>query len=393
MNVRWLVPAVFALGACSSAGNPTPYSTGPGGINAHLTLWHGYHAGGGEEAALLQVMNSILAVNPNLKVDVVNVPYDNIFTSWEQQVKAGAGPDLFVAPNDSFGGEVRGQFLADITANLDGKLTGVNPLAVAGMTYNGHLYGVPMTVKAVAMYYNKSKVATPPTTTDQLKQMVTSGTKAIIEQNAFHPYGFWGAFGGSILDSNGRCAATANTGVADALQYILDLRNAGATLSKDGAATDSAFQLGNADMILNGPWVLADYRAALGANLGVAPMPAATAAAQPLVGVDGWYVNPNSTNKAAAVELALLLSNADAQKTYAQLSGDPPIRTDVTVSDPLVSAFQNLSGLPRPQSTNFGNYWGPFGTAIDSVLDTTSPVAPTTAVQTACAAMDKANGF
>jgi arabinogalactan oligomer/maltooligosaccharide transport system substrate-binding protein len=393
MKVTRLVWGLFALCACGGGnGTKTPYVDNTG-LNAHLTLWHGYHAGGQEEAALTQVMTSVRAANPNLTVDVVNIDYDHLFTSWEQQVKAGGGPDLFVAPNDNLGAEVRGQYLADVTANLDGKLTAMSQLAIAGMTYDSHLYGVPMNIKAVALYYNKSKVATPPTTTDQLKQLVLGGAKLIVPQNPFHPYGFWGAFGGSILSSDGHCAAVANSGVADALQYLVDLSTAGALLSKDGAATDSAFQLGQADMILNGPWVLGDYRAALGDNLGVVALPAASASALPLVGVDGWYFNPNSTNKAAAVELALLLASTDAQKAYAEMAGDPPVRTDVQVNDPLVTVFSSLAGLPRPQSAQFGNYWGPFGTAIDSVLDPTTPVAPATAVQTACAAMDSSNGY
>jgi arabinogalactan oligomer/maltooligosaccharide transport system substrate-binding protein len=393
MKAMWLVSMVLAVSACGNGSDNTKPDMASGGISGNLTLWHGYHAGGQEEAALTQVMTTILAANPNLEVNVVNIDYDHLFNSWEQQVQAGGGPDLFVAPNDNLGAEVRNQYLADVTANLDGRLAAVSPLAVAGMTYGGHIYGVPMTAKAVALYYNKSKVPTPPTTTDELKQLVANGAKLIVPQNPYHPFGFWGAFGGAVLDSTGKCTATQNGGVANALQYLVDLRAAGAILSKDGAATDTAFQSGNADMILNGPWVLGDYRAALGDKLGVVSLPSGTAPAQPLVGVDGWYFNPNSTNKAAAVELALLLSNAESQKVFGALAGDPPVRTDVQVSDALVTGFQNLSGMPRPQTDKFGNYWGPFGTAIDSVLDTTAPVAPATAAQTACAAMDQANGF
>lgn len=390
---KWLVSLVLVISACGDGtGDKTP-DMASGGISASLTLWHGYHAGGQEEAAFTQVMTTILAANPLLKVNVVNIDFDHLFTSWEQQVMAGGGPDLFVAPNDTLGGEVRTQAIADVTANLDGKLGSVSPLSVAGMTYDGHLYGVPMAVKAVALYYNKSKVATPPTTTSALKQMVANGAKLVVPQNAYHPFGFWGAFGGAVIDSTGKCAAMQNSGVTDAMQYLVDLQTAGATFMKDGGTADTAFESGNADMIINGPWVLGDYRAALGSNLGVVPLPSGTAAAQPLVGVDGWYFNPNSTNKTAAVELALLLSTADAQKVYATVAGDPPVRTDVQVSDALVTAFQNLSGMPRPQSAKFANYWGPYGTAIDSVLSTTSPVAPATAVQTACGAMDTANGF
>jgi arabinogalactan oligomer / maltooligosaccharide transport system substrate-binding protein len=386
--------AALAMVACQSAGNNNDMpDMASGGITASLTLWNDYHAGGQEEAAFNQVLANILSANPRLHVNVVNIDFDHVYQTWEQQVGAGGGPDLFVAPNDNFGDEVRKNVLADITNEVSGQLGSVSQLAMAGMTYQNKVYGVPVVIKAVGLYYNKSKITTPPTTTDSLQAMVAGGKKLVIPANAYHPFGFWAAFGGSILDDSGRCAATQNSGVQDALQWFVDMQGAGTQFMTDGNAADTAFETGATDMIVNGPWVLGDYRAALGANLGVVPLPQKFSSPEPLVGIDGWYVNPNSSNKAAAVQLALLLTNADAQKIYAAVAGDPPIRTDVQVSDELVAAFAGLTGLPRPQSTQFGNYWGPFGTAITSVLSTTAPVSPATATQTACTAMNQANGL
>ena len=48
------------------------------------------------------------------------------------------------------------------------------------------------------------------------------------------------------------------------------------------------------------------------------------------------------------------------------------------------------AGFPRPQSKEFGNYWGPFGTAINQVLD--GDIDPAVAVKTATDAMNAANG-
>ena len=113
--------------------------------------------------------------------------------------------------------------------------------------------------------------------------------------------------------------------------------------------------------------------------------------AGPLTGVDGWYINQSAKNVDGAIALALALTNADSQKVYADVAGDVPVRTDVTVSDPLVKAFSDASatGFARPQSVEFGNYWTPFGDAVTKIVEGKS--TPQAGIAEACAAMNKAN--
>ena len=73
-------------------------------------------------------------------------------------------------------------------------------------------------------------------------------------------------------------------------------------------------------------------------------------------------------------------------------AGDPPPRTDVSVADPLVKAFADAAaaGFPRPQSKEFGNWWGPFGDMVTAVMG--GATDPTAGVASACQAMNAANG-
>ena len=107
-------------------------------------------------------------------------------------------------------------------------------------------------------------------------------------------------------------------------------------------------------MIINGPWVLGDYKKDLGDKLGVAPMPAGPkGAATPLAGVDYWYINPNATpeQQKLATGAALYLFGPDGAQIYADVAGDPMVATGVTAKDPLVTAFAQAAaaGFPRPQ--------------------------------------------
>ena len=126
----------------------------------------------------------------------------------------------------------------------------------------------------------------------------------------------------------------------------------------------------------------------------VASIPAGTAAANPFTGTDGWYINPNSKNQAAAVDVALYIFGKEGLAAYADTAtgpGDPPARTDVTMSDPLVKAFADAAsgGFPRPQSAEFGNFWGPFGDAVTASVE--GQAKPADAVATACQKMNQAN--
>jgi arabinogalactan oligomer/maltooligosaccharide transport system substrate-binding protein len=325
---------------------------------------------------------------------VLQVPFDQIFNKWQVEVAAGGGPDMFVAPNDDLGNWVRGDLVANLDEYLAGKLDGVSDTGVAGMKVDGSLYGVPESAKAVALYYNKSLVDTPPATTDELLQMVQDGTSMSFFIGAYHQFGWSGSFGGELLDDSGMCIADQG-GWAEALQYMLDLQDAGATFDADYGVAEAGFRAGEVAFFVNGPWALADYKADLGDDLGVALIPAGPNGdlANPLNGIDGFYVNPNSEHQAEAVDLALFLTSGESAQIYTDSAGHVPIRSSVNASDPLVATFAEASanGYPRPQSEQFANYWTPFGDMFTKVIQ--GGEDPTAAVEEACSGMNTANGF
>jgi len=383
-------PTAPAAATPTTAPSPTPAP------KTKLTIWHAYHTGGSEEQALTQILENYQQKNPNVEVQVLAIPFDQIFTKWETEVAAGGGPDMFTAPNDQLGKEVRAGLIAPLDDLLKGKLENVAPIGIQGMQVGGKIYGVPGIVKAVALYYNKSTVPEPPKTTDDLLNLVKAGKKLVLYAGgaaAYFHFGWYSAFGGQLADPQGRCIADKG-GVAEALQFLLDLKAAGAQFESDLSKGATLFRQGKADMIVDGPWMLGDYKKDLGDKLGVVPLPAGPKGpANPLTGVDGWYINPNSKNKEAAVALALYIFGPEGLKIYADVAGDPPVRTDVQVTDPLVKTFAEAAaaGFPRPQEAWFDNYWGPFGDMFTAVLE--GKAKPADAVAKACADMNKANKF
>jgi arabinogalactan oligomer/maltooligosaccharide transport system substrate-binding protein len=393
-----LEPAAAVAEACAAMNKASGKSTEAPAedLSGEITLWNAYGTGGAEEKALTEALVAMNAKYPDLKVNVLQIPFDQIFNKWETEVAAGGGPDMFTAPNDNTGNQIRAGLLADITELLKGKDGAFPASSFEGATIDGKRYGVPGIIKAVALYYNTSTVPTPPRTADELMDLVKSGKKIAINQNNYHNFGWLtGAFGGTLMDADGKCVADQTPGMADALQYMKDLKAAGANFETDGGKADTLFRQGDVDMIINGPWMLGDYKKDLGDKLGVAPMPGGPGgAATPLAGVDYWYVNPNVTpeQQKLAVGAGLYLFGPDGAQIYADTAGSPMVATGVSAKDPLVTAFAQAaaSGFPRPQSVEFGNWWGPFGDAVTKVME--GQLEPAAAVKEACAAMNKASG-
>jgi len=355
--VSVLVIATMMLTACG--GGTT------GGDKVEVTFWHAYGTGSAEEVALAKVLESAAIDLPQYKINVLQVPFNDIFNKYRTDVAAGGGPDMFIAPNDDLGNDARAGLIADITELAKGKLGNYTPLSVEGMSLEGKLYGIPESLKAVVFWYNKDLLPTPPATTDELMALMEGGTEVSISFGCYHHFGWFGAYGGKIFDENWKVVADQGTGVSDAVAYLNDVYQISKAEGwpKNDSDGLAPFSEGKAVAITNGNWAMGDYKKALGDKLGVAPLPAGPAGpATPFLGVDGFYFNPNSANMNAALEVALYLTGQKAQQIMMDEAGHVPANTQVAVTDPLIksllAAFEN--GYVRPQVTQLGLYWSNF---------------------------------
>jgi len=348
--------------APTAAPTEAPTTAAP----VEVTFWHAYGTGSAEEVALSKLLEQAAIDMPDVKINVLQVPFNDIYNKYRTDVAAGAGPDMFLAPNDSLGDDARAGLIADITDLLAGKLDGVNQLGIDGMTVDGKIYGVPESLKAVAFWYNTSLLATPPATTDELLTLMKDGTPISISYGCYHDFGFFGAFGGKIFDENWKVVADQGTGVVDAMNYLkslYDISKANGWPKNDSEGL-APFTEGKMAAITNGNWALGDYKNALGDKLAVTSLPVGPAGpSTPFLGVDGFFFNPNSMVQEAALEVALYLSNAKSQLVMMNEAGHVPVRTDVEITDPLiqglVDAF-NAGATIRPQVPQLGLYWSNF---------------------------------
>lgn len=397
------IAAVACGGGTSTAPSSEP-STGASsepsqaaGLEGTLTLWHAYGSSGGaaEFNAFQKALKAVTDANPKLNISVVQQDFGSLYTNFENESGAGGGPDMFIGPNDSLGNEARGGYLVDLTGKIDDVLAASSEVSVAGSKVGDAVYMVPESLKAVAMYYDSAVVTDPPTTTEELLAYVKDGGKVGLITGAYFGWGFYSAFGGAIFAADGACAATENSGVADAIAYVKELRDAGALVDPDYGKVNDAFLNKDIDIMLNGNWVLGDYKTARSA-LAVASVPEGPGGpAKTMTGVDGWYINAASANQDLAIAVASALVSAASQQVMVDDAGHVPANTSVTSSDELVAAFTTAisAGDARPQGPEMGNYWGPFGDAWNKAIPADGSAGSDSAaeVETACGLMDDAN--
>ena len=367
----------------------------PEGINGTVTLWYSYPPGSADENALLMVIQNIEAENSGLHVAASSRSSSGDYIEeYKAAALAGAGPDIFLSDSGQLKTLVNSGTVLGLDSAVSNSLNGMKQYALDALTLDGTLYGLPESAEAVALYYNESMVPDPPTSTDDLILLVKKGQMVEIPSySAYFLYGFWSAFGGQLMDENGRCIADQG-GFVPTMQYWQNLKKAGANIRAEYSQAMDRFKVGETAMIINGPWMLSDFETALGADLGVALLPAGPAgASRPLTSIRAFFVNPDASDPGNAVELALYLTSQEAAQIFTDKARHIPVRNDVYASDPLIETFSLAAalGTPFPTNAQMVGYWGPFDELFTDVLS--GGMTPEDGVQRACGAMNAANGM
>ena len=153
-----------AAGQWSGTASAAPSTAAA--LTGTLTIWEAYGASGtSEKDAFDKIVANVKTANPGLTVTVTDVPFNNLFTNFETQAAAGAGPDMYIAPNDSLPSEARDGLLVDVSDladTLKAAPYNTSDVAINASTVDGKLYEIPESMKAVELFYDKSVLTTPP---------------------------------------------------------------------------------------------------------------------------------------------------------------------------------------------------------------------------------------
>lgn len=365
-----------------------------GGVE--LSVWHSFAAESKEEAAFRAHITAFEAANPGVMVDVTGVPFAEADRQFMIAAQGGEAPDLVRLSSDQLGkiGDVRvsGQpLLEDLRPHLTpNERSSFDVRALHAMRYEGALLGLPASQDCLSLFYNPllfdaAGVGYPDAswTHEDLLQAAMDLTAGDVQglampvKDAYWWFGFQAGFGGALFDANGTPTLDSN-GSAEAMRWVVGLEQVHGVVLQ-GTQSESMktqFLSSKAAMIVDGPWNWATYEAGripvqqtLLPTVGIDGDRIA-----PLVTYKGWSVAKQSEEKVWATKLALHLSSAEVQRTFALETYTLPTHVEVyddpaVVEDPVLSGFleQLMVGTPAPTTRGMALVYDPLVSAFENV--------------------------
>lgn len=356
-----LVVGLLLAAGCGSDGK----DSGDGGV-VELSLWTGFT--GPDRPAYEALVKQFNDTHPKIKVTMDVQPWDAIAQKLPGAWATGQGPDL-ATPNFDPGvlfNYVKTNSLLPLDEAVgtgDTKLNkDVFPAAVnTAFTIDGKLYAAPANMATLVLYYNKAMLTAAnvaePKTADEFVAAAKALTKVTGGKVTQHGISLadhatiqmWPILqwmnGGDIVDASG-CAVIDQPASVQALTTWADLvaKDKVSPVGQTGADADTLFAAKKAAMEINGPWAAAGFKAA-GIDLGIAAIPVGPGGPVTLASTVPLAVGKSTKHKAQAFEFLSWWTGKTAQGSFAEASGFPAVRTDVTVTNPIVAPF--AAGLPN----------------------------------------------
>ncbi|MDH3306841.1 MAG: extracellular solute-binding protein [Acidimicrobiia bacterium] len=335
------------------------------GLTGTVTLWHGWTEA--EIGSLNDVIAGFKAIYPDVTVNVLFTPFDDLQNKVETSWGTGEGPTVVIGATDWAPAFLAADFIWDLKGLVsDDVVAGLNSAAVDAVTYDGMYAGLPQTLKGVVMYRNAALVSEAPQT---LEDVIAAGNGSLERGFFFSMAHLLTACDGSIADADGNPTFDDAAGVCWA-----ELVNSFPGNSSDYYSDNDldTFKAGETGIIIDGTWNASALAEAIGAeNLVIDPWPsAADGALGGVVQTESIYIGNIAEGEEldAAVAFVEYFLGVEAQTMLANpaKAGHVPAATGVEVTDPMmagqVAAFASSPAQPR-----FGGcYWG----NLDSALQT-----------------------
>lgn len=347
-----------------------------------ITIWHAWS--GSELDVLKDAISKYTEKYPNVTINQLQVPFDQLKNKFQTAAASGEGPDILVGPADWIGDFTKANLISPIDSYVDSDfLSHYVKGAIGQVRLNGKLMAMPESTECVALVYNKNLIKEVPKTTDDMIKLADSlhkgDTYGLVYNTGFYfTAGYFFANGMKLFDDDYNPIVNQGDGGVKTLEFLKKLANDPDIIAaNDYGKADSMFKEGKAAMIINGPWALGDYVKALGdGNVGVAPMPVSSVSGQPFapfVNTKDFMINANSddAHKKAAMDFVKFLTSKDMEQEFFEKAKHIPSNTDVdTSSDPIINGFitQMKTGVSMPIVPEMGAVWDPMQNAIDSVL-------------------------
>lgn len=377
---KTLIPVMFAL-------IPALLLSSCGGKKAaksvNLKVWE---SDKGPDKFIQEAGAAYTKANPNVTVEYVHVELGDAAGQIALDGPAGVGPDLFAAPHDKLGELVNSGHVAP-TVNPDKVKKQVLGACGQALTYEGKMYGYPVSAETYALFYNKDLIAEKdvPKTWEDLEKwtkefnVANPGKYGFIMDvgNSYYTILFTTSSGNRLFGPSGTDTTSTNINSDASIKGMEFFQSLRSTLDVPAAdvttsMADAAFSSGKAAMHITGPWNIKPFVDA-GINFGVAALPALPGDTKPCASFSGtraMFVSAYSENVEEASKFAEFLLTDEMQQLRFALTGAMP-SINTKVDSPYIPGFleQLDYAFPMPSIPQMGSFWEAMGNASKNIWD------------------------
>jgi multiple sugar transport system substrate-binding protein len=236
--------------------------------------------------------------NPGVKVNLVNIPWSDIFTKWQTGIQSGNLPDASIA-SAAYGATFNAQAALEPMDDVVKEMGGESVFAPSAKSFvemnkqNGSFFALPYVHNSVVLWYrkdllNKAGLAVPQTwgellaaakalTKDRVYGILMTSSKSHVTQHTF--YSLMLSNGADIVDrETGQKVVFDSPETVETLKFYKEL----AQYSPPGAGgydrpeAQAAMTTGKIGMFIYGSWLggaLSEAGPEVLAQFGVAPVP------------------------------------------------------------------------------------------------------------------------
>lgn len=370
----------------SPVKTPTSLPTAtPVVVTGTVRIWHSW-----EDPfvpALLRAIDGFNELYPSIYFDVLYVPADDLPIAFEQAVQEGHAPSLLIGQAE-WGPDLYDKGLvADLSDLISPDLLDtLNPAALGTGRLAVGLISVPVDIRGVVLYRNRSIIPIAPSTFEELASLAKEATRgqtlgSVLDRSFFFSGAHLIGLGGSLMTEEGKPGFNNERG----LDWVGLLQ----AYDQAGAAeffTDNdlnMFKEGRVGFIIDGTWNRTSLAETIGEdNLAIDPWPIhAGGSLSGFVQAESMFLTPQALDEVHAVSLKFLqfFLSPEAQSSIAEVGLIPAINgspvnlaaNQVVISDPLISqAMRALTdGVTYPVTPEMGIYSSQLDISLKSVFD------------------------
>jgi arabinogalactan oligomer/maltooligosaccharide transport system substrate-binding protein len=373
-----------------------------------VTLWHSYR--GDEKDAVMQVVENFNNSHSEVKIKPLGIPYDAFPDKITAAIPRGKGPDIFIFAHDRIGGWVEAGIIEPIDFFLEKDISGnFVEGAWEPMLYNGSVFGLPMSLKSIILFYNTNIIKTPPKTTAEMIALAHKHTDAangryglVYEIANFYYHACWlQGFGGRIFNDDDIPVLNSAENIRS-FQFAQDLFMKEKIVPPEvsNVLVTTLFNEGKAAMVISGPWFRGEidgvpYEVELLPIISEINKPAI-----PFMSSEGIMMSAKSENKGAAFTVMEYLVSEEAALIFATIGKQPVALKSVyekaeVKNDKYLPKFkaQIENSRPMPSIPQMTSVWSPASTAINAAVNGKDPKATLDEAQAKVLSTLKAAGY